>query len=134
MGQVVLPALTSRIAKGRAFGSRLPEDRAQPIDPRPGEVRRGRPDRPEVGRRSQRELFGSQRADQLRKAVVREPPSVIERHEILRVGFHVCTVLFPWWPVDRVAAGSVRYRWRVGPIQVATRAAGAEASGSTLTT
>src|SRR5439155_395021 len=52
--------------------------------------------------------------------------------EVLLLGLHVVSVLFLGPPA--VAAGSVRYRWRVGPIQVATRATGADASGSTLTT
>src|SRR5436309_12711781 len=132
MAQVVLPALTSRVAKGRPFGSRLLEDRAQPVDTHSGGVRRGRPDRPEARRRPQRELLRSQRADHLREAVIREPPSVIEGNEVVRL--HVFTVLFRGRPSDLVAAGSVRYRCRVGPIQAATRATGAEASGSTFTT
>src|SRR5437899_5340566 len=134
MAQVVLPALSSRIAKGRAFGSRLLEDRAQPVDPHSGEVRRRCPDRPEIGPGPQRELLESQRVDHFAESVVRDPPSVIERHEILHVRLHVFTILFPLPALDLVAVGSVRYRWRVGPIQAATRVAGAEASGSTLTT
>src|SRR5438067_11724238 len=94
MAQVVLPALSSRVAKGRPFGSRLLEDRAQPVDTHSGEVRRGRPDRPEVGRGPQRELLRSQRADHLREAVIRQPPAVIETDEVLPVSLHIVTVLF----------------------------------------
>src|SRR5438067_9139545 len=117
MVQVVLPAFTSRIAKRRAFGSGLPEDRAQPVDPRPGEVRRHRPDRPEVRRRPQRELLRSQRADHLREAVIRQPPAVIETDEVLLVSLHIVTVLFrgyhwAWSLPGRRdnAGGSVRSR------------------------
>src|SRR5437899_12244411 len=134
MAQVVLPALASRIAKGCAFGSRLLEDRAQPVDPHSGEVRRRCPDRPEIGRGPQRELFGSQRVDHFAQAVIGEPPSVVERHEILRVRLHVFTVLFPLPALDLVAVGSVRYRWMAAPIATATRVAGAESSGATLPT
>src|SRR5437016_13118099 len=59
MGQVVFPALAGRVAKRRAFGSRLLEDGAQPVDTHAGEVRRGRPDRPEAGSGLQPELLAS---------------------------------------------------------------------------
>src|SRR5439155_20237015 len=120
--------------KGIAFACLLLVDLEQPVDPHSGDVRRRCPDRPEIERGPQRELLGSQRVDHFAESVVRDPPSVIELHEILHVRLHVFTVLFPLPAFDLVAAGSVRYRWRVGPIQAATRVAGAAASGSTLTT
>src|SRR5207253_54341 len=134
MGKVILPSLSARVAERCVVGSRLLENRAQPVDAHPGGVRRGRPDRPEVGGGPERELLATKRTDHFGKPVVCQLPAVIETDEILPVAVQVFTVHFLWPPAAPVAAGSVRYRWRVGPIQVATRATGADASGSTFTT
>src|SRR2546423_11157618 len=66
-------------------------------------------------------LFRS-RADHFGEAVVRQPPAVIETEDVLLLGLHVVSVLFLGPPA--VAAGAVRYRWRGGPIQAATREIG----------
>src|ERR1700730_3830955 len=89
MGQVVLPAVSIGMGKWRAFGARLLENGAQPVDASRGDRGRRGPDRPKIRCGSQLQLLGRKRADSLDKPRIGETPAVIERCDVLRFPIHV---------------------------------------------
>src|SRR5256885_6487008 len=79
VAEVVFPAIAVRIQKRRAFRAGLLEDVAEPVGTDPGGVRGNGPNRPEVGRGPQLELFRREFADPLHQALLDKTPSIVER-------------------------------------------------------
>src|SRR5436190_20905185 len=86
MAKVILPtALDEYIPERRRLRTRLTEDAAKPIDAHAGRVADRGPDRPEIGGRSDCELLGRHRRDDLGQSPVVLRPAVVEapdRHQL----------------------------------------------------